>query len=48
MTSKEYFLPLKRTDYFLYCGEKTNIRELVEKQRLRPKGRRALLLIFTE
>lgn len=22
MTSKEYFLPLKRTDYFLYCGEK--------------------------
>lgn len=48
MTSKEYFLPLKRTDYFLYCGEKTNIRELVEKQRLRPRGRRALLLIFTE
>lgn len=22
MTSKEHFLPLKRTDYFLYCGEK--------------------------
>lgn len=48
MTSKEYFLPLKRTDYFLYCGEKLISVNWLKTNDSDQEREPLLLLIFTK